>query len=166
MFTSNQIYEFLRNGEVSLRELPESDDTVRLLPLLLDPDRVDTLDLEDRPDSDPEPDPDPDPDLDPAEVLSVFEDRPDFVVRLELDVRPDFEEMPETSERSDLDDNSETEDTLVLEVIPDTVDRAVVDLFCSGSGCAWIVMTLEEHAFDFKQHQQFCIFPHLTLSLD
>lgn len=160
MFTSNQIYEFLRNGDVSLRELPESDDTVRLLLLLLDPDRVDTLDLEDRPDSDP--DPDPDPDLDPADliVFSVFEDRPDFAVRLEFDVRPDREEMPETSERSDLDDNSDTEDTLVLEVIPDTVDRAVVDLFCSGSGSAWIVMTLEE------EHQKFCIFPHLTLSLD
>lgn len=158
MFTSDYIYEFLRNGDISLRELPESEDTVRLLPLLLDPDRVDTLDLEDRPDSDP----DPDPDLDPADliVFSVFEDRPDFAVRLEFDVRPDREEMPETSERSDLDDNSDTEDTLVLEVIPDTVDRAVVDLFCSGSGCAWIVITLGE------EQKQFGIFTHLTLSLD
>lgn len=128
------------NCEVSLRELPDSEDTVRLLPLLLDSDRVDMLDLEDRPDSDP------DADLDPTDlvVFSVFDDRPDFAVRLELDVRSDLEEMPDTSERSDLDDNSEMEDTLVLEVIPDTVDRAVVDLFCSGSGCGWIVITLED----------------------
>lgn len=124
----------MRNGDVSLRELPESDGAVRLLLLLLDPDRVDTLDLEDRPDSDPV----PDPDLDPADLLvfPVLEDRPDFAVRLEFDVRPDREEIVETSERSDLDDNSDTEDTLVLEVIPDTVDRAVVDLFSSGSGSA------------------------------
>lgn len=94
------------------------------------------LDLEDR----------PDPDLDPTDlvVFSVFDDRPDFAVRLELDVSSDLEEMPDTSERSDLDDNSEMEDTLVLEVIPDNVDRAVVDLFCSGSGCGWIVITLED----------------------
>lgn len=150
----------MRNGVVSLRELPESDDTVRLLPLLLDPDRVDTLDPEDRPDSDPDPNPDPDLELADLILFPVFEDRPDFAVRLELDVRPDREEMPEMSERSDLDDNSDTEDTLVLEVIPDTVDRAVVDLFCSGSGCAWIVMTLEE------EHQQFCTVPYLTLSSD
>lgn len=150
----------MRNGDISLRELPESDDTVRLLPLLLDLDRVDTLDLEDRPDSDP--DPEPEPDLDPADFLlfCVFEDCPDFAVRLEFDVRPDREEMPETSECSDLDDNSDTEDTLVLEVIPDTVDRAVVDLFCSGSGTAWIVMTLEE------EPEQLCMVPHLTNSLD
>lgn len=150
------MYAFLRNGDVSLRELPESDDTVRLLLLLLDPDRVDTLDLEDRLDSDP------DPDLDPADlvVFSLSEDRPEFAVRLESDVRPEREEIAETSERSDLDDNSDTEDTLVLDVIPDTVDIAVVDLFCSGSGSAWIAMTLEE------EDRKFCIFPHLVLSLD
>lgn len=147
----------MRNGDVSLRELPESNDTVRLLLLLLDPDRVDTLDLEDRLDSDPE----PEPDLDSTDLVdfSFFEERPEFAVRLEFDVRPDWEEIAETSERSDLDDNSDTEDTLVLEVIPDTVDRAVVDLFFSGSGSAWIVMIL-------KEHLKFSIFPHLTLGID
>lgn len=127
------------NGVVSLLELPDNDDTVRLLPLdsdTLDLDKVDTLDTDERPDSDP------DPDLDPAEpadlvVRPVFDDRPD------LAVRPDLEEMPDTSERPDLEDNSEMEDTLVLEVISDTVDRAVVDLFCSGSGCCWMLITLE-----------------------
>lgn len=139
------------NGVVSLLELPDNDDTVRLLPLLLDSDKVDALDPEDRPDSDPDPDPDPDPDLDPADladlsdlaVRPVFDDCPDFAVRLELDVRSDLEEMSDTSERSDLDDNSEMEDTLVLEVISDTVDRAVVDLFCSGSDSGWILIILE-----------------------
>lgn len=51
------------NAVVSLPELPDNDDTVRLLPLLLDPDKVDTLDLDETPVSDP----DPDPDLDPAD---------------------------------------------------------------------------------------------------
>ncbi len=115
-------------GVVSLLELPDSDDTVRLLLLLLlrDPD---VLDLDERPDSDPDP-------TDPAdlEVRPVLTDLPDLDVCPDLDVRPDLEEMPDTSECSDLDDSSEMEDTLVLEVIPDTVDRAVVDLFCSVSG--------------------------------
>lgn len=132
------------NGVVSLLELPDNDDTVRLLLLLLDSDKVDALDPEDRPDSDPDPDPDLDPaDLSDLAVRPVFDDCPDFAVRLELDVRSDLEEMSDTSERSDLDDNSEMEDTLVLEVISDTVDRAVVDLFCSGSGIGWILIILE-----------------------
>lgn len=148
-----QMYEFFKNGVVSLLELPDNDDTVRLLllllllpPLLLVLDKDDTLDLEETPDSDP--DPDPDPDLDPADpadlvVRPLLDERPDLAVRPDLDVRSDLEEMPDRSERSDLDDSSDTEDTLVLEVIPDTVDRAVVDLFCSGSGTAWILITLE-----------------------
>ena len=130
-------------GVVSLLELPDNDDTVRLLPLVLD--KVDTLDLEERPDSDP--DPDPDPDLEPPAladlmVLPLFDDRPDLAVRPDLYVRSDLEETPERSERSDLDDSSEMEDTLVLEVISDTVDRAVVDLVCSGSGSGWTAITL------------------------
>lgn len=131
------------NGIVSLLELPDNDDTVRLLALLLDSDKVDTLDLDDRPDSDP--DPDADPDLDPADLVvrPVFDNRPDLAVRPDLDVRPDLEEMPDTSESSDLDDSSEIEDILVLDVISDTVDRAVVDLFCSGSGSCWTLTTLE-----------------------
>lgn len=116
-------------------ELPDRDDTVRLLLLLLDPDRVDVLDLEDRPDSDPDPELDPDP-----EDLEL---RPDFAVRLELDVRSDLEDSPDTCERSDRDDSSEMEDTLVLEVISDTADRAVVDLFFSGSSSGWMLMILD-----------------------
>lgn len=113
---------------VSLPELPDRDDTVRLLLLLLDPDRVDVLELEDSPDSDPDPDP-ADPEL-----------RPVFAVRLELDVRSDLEDRPDTL---DPDDSSEMEDTLVLEVIPDTVEGAVVDLFFSGSGSGWMWMILD-----------------------
>lgn len=133
-------------GIFSLLELPDSDDTVRLLPLLLDEDKVDRLDLDERPDSDP--DPELDPDLDPTDpadlvVRPVFDDRPDLAVRPDFDVRSDVEEMPDTSERSDLDDSSEMEDTLVLEVMPDTVDRAVVDLVCSGSGTGWTLIILE-----------------------
>lgn len=135
------------NGEVSLLELPDNDDTVRLLLLLLlrdpealDLDKVDMLDLD-------EPDSDPVPDLDPAdsadlEVRPVLANLPDLVERPDLDVRSDPEEMPDTSERPDLDDSSEIEDTLVLEVISDTVDRAVVDLFCSGSGIGWTLITI------------------------
>lgn len=132
-----------------LLELPDSDDTVRLLLLLLlDSDKVVALDLEDRPDSDPDLDPDPDfdPDLVDLTDLAVrpgLDDFLDFAVRRELEVRSDLEEMPDMSERSDLDDSSEMEDTLVLEVISDTAVRAVVDLFCSGSGCGWILITLE-----------------------
>lgn len=135
------------NGVVSLLELPDSEDAVRLLLLLFDPDRVDMLDLDEISDIDPDPDPDPDADLDPTDptdfaVRPVFDDRPDLAVRPDLDVRPDLEEMADTSERSDLDDSSETEDSLVLEVILDTVDRAVVDLFSSGSGraCTLIIV--------------------------
>lgn len=134
------------NGVFSLLELPDNDDTVRLLPLLLDPDKVDTLDLDERPDSDP--DPKLDPDLDPADpadlvVCPVLDDRPDLAVRPDLDVRSDVEEMPDMSERSDLDDSSEMDETLVLEVMPDTVDRAVVDLVCLGSGSGWTLIILE-----------------------
>lgn len=134
------------NGVVSLLELPDNEDTVRLLLLpplllLLDSDKVDILDLEERPVSDPDPDFDP---ADPADLVVrlVFDDCSDFAVRPDLDVRSDLEEMPDTSERSELDDNSETEDTLVLEVIPDTVDRAVVVLLSSGSGTGRMVITV------------------------
>lgn len=132
----------MRNGAVSLLELPDSDDTVLLLPLLLDSERVDRLDLEDRPDSDPNADLDPDLDPDSTDRAGrpLFEDRSDFAARLELDVLSDLEDA---SERSDRDDSSEMEDTLVLEVMSDTVDRAVVDLFCSGSGSGWMLITLE-----------------------
>lgn len=135
------------NGVVSPLELPDSDDTVRLLPPLLDSDRVDVLDLEDKPDSDPDPDP---ADLG---LRPVFDERPDFAVRLESDVRSDLEEMPDTSERSDLDDSSEMEDILVLEVISDTVERAVVDLFFSGSGCGWMLMILERETHIIVKHE-------------
>lgn len=144
------------NGVVSLLELPDSDDTVRLLLLLLfDSDKVETLDLDERPDSDPDPDPDLDP-ADPADlvVCPVFDDRPDLPVRPDLDVRSDLEERSDTSERSDLDDSSDTEDSLVLEVISDTVDRAVVDLFCSGSGSGRTI-TLERQTH-FCQTCQGC----------
>lgn len=134
------------NGVVSLLELPDNEDTVRLLLLpplllLLDSDKVDILDLEERPVSDPDPDFDP---ADPADLVVrlVFDDCSDFAVRPDLDVRSDLEEMSDTSERSELDDNSETEDTLVLEVIPDTVDRTVVVLLSSGSGTGRMVITV------------------------
>lgn len=137
----------MRNGAISFLELPfDSDDTVLLLPLLLESERVDRLDLTDRADSDP--DADLDPDLDPADRADrpLFEDRSDFAVCLELDVLSDLEDV---SERSDRDDSSEMEDTLVLEVMSDTVDRAVVDLFCSGSCSGWMLITLER-----KRHNE------------
>ena len=131
------------NGVVSLLRLPDNEDTVRLLLLLLDSENVDTLDFDERPDSDPEAD--PDPDLDPADLVlrPVFDDRPDWAVRPASEVRSDLEDTLDMSERSDLDDSSETEDTLVLEVISDTVDKAVVDLFCSGSDSGRMLITLE-----------------------
>lgn len=148
------------NGVVSLLQLPDNEDTVRLLlppllPLLLlllllfDPDKVDMLDLEDDPDSDP------DPDLDPADlvVCPVFEVRSDFAVRPDLDVRPDFDEMSDTSVLPDLDDSSEIEDTLVLELIFDTVDRAVEALVVSGSGAGWMAITLERERDIFVKHK-------------
>lgn len=122
-----QIYEFIRNGVLSVLELPDSDDTVLLL--LCDVDRVDMLDS--------------DPDVDLSEVRPVFEERPDLAERPDSDVLPDREEMSDTSEMSSLEDSSEMEDTLVLEVILDAVDRAVVDLFFSGSCSCWILIILE-----------------------
>ncbi|CAB1449184.1 unnamed protein product [Pleuronectes platessa] len=47
------IKEFLMNGVVSLLTLLDRDETVRLLLLLLDSDKVRMLDLNERPDSDP-----------------------------------------------------------------------------------------------------------------
>lgn len=132
------------NGVLSLLELPDRDDTVRTLLLLLPPllpldldtldfDEADTLDLDERLDLLSDPDLDP---VDPVERLlrPVLDDRPDLAVRPDLVASPVFEERSDTSERLDLDDSSEMEDSLVLEVTSDTVDRAVVDLFCSGSG--------------------------------
>lgn len=142
-----QCVTLIQINAFSLLEPPDSDETVRwLLPLLLDSDRVDMLDLDERPDSDPDPDPEPDTDPDRADLVfrPVFEDRPDLAVRPDLYVRPDPEDMPDTSERCDPDDSSETEDSLVLEVISDTEDRAVVDLFCSRSGTCWTLMTLNK----------------------
>lgn len=133
------------NGVVSLLELPDNDDTVRLLPLLLNSDKVDTLDLDEVPDSDPDPDPDIDA-ADPADLVvrPVFNGGPDWAARPGLDMRSELEEMPDTSERSDLDDSSEMEDTLILEVILETLDTSVVSLFCSGSGSGLITLiTLE-----------------------
>lgn len=123
-----QIYEFIMNGMLSVLELPDSDDTVLLL-LLWDVDRVDMLDS--------------DPDVDLSEVRPVFEERPDLAERPDSDVLSDLEEMSDTSETFNLEDSSEMEDTLVLEVILDAVDRAVVDLVFSGSGSCWILIILE-----------------------
>lgn len=96
------------------------------LPLLTS-DRLDRLDLEERPDCDP--------DLDPKSVFSSnLSDLSDWVERPDLVVRLDLEAMLDKSEPSDLDNSSEIEDSLVLDVISDTVDRDVVDLFCNGSG--------------------------------
>lgn len=122
-----QIYEFIMNGMLSVLELPDSDDTI-LLPLW-DVDRVDMLDS--------------DPDVDLSEVRPVFEERPDLAERPDSDVLSDLEEMSDTSEMFNLEDSSEMEDTLVLEVIFDAVDRAVVDLVFSGSGSCWILIILE-----------------------
>lgn len=117
------------NGVLSVLELPDSDDTVLLL--LCDVDSVDVLDS--------------DPVLDPADLLlrPVFEERPDLAELPDSDVLSDLEEMTDTSEMSSLEDSSEMEDSLVLEVILDAVDRAVVDLFFSGSGSCWIVIILQ-----------------------
>lgn len=117
------------NGVLSVLELPDSDDTVQLL--LCDVDSVDVLDS--------------DPVLDPADLLlrPVFEERPDLAKLPDSDVLSDLEEMTDTSEMSNLEDSSEMEDSLVLEVILDAVDRAVVDLFFSGSGSCWSVMILQ-----------------------
>lgn len=114
-------------GMLSVFELPDSDDAVLLL--LWDVDRVDMLDS--------------DPDVDLSEVRPVFEERPDLAERPDSDVLSDLEEMSDTSEMSNLEDSSEMEDTLVLEVILDAVDRAVVDLVFSGSGSFWILIILE-----------------------
>lgn len=124
-----QMYEFLMKGLLSLLELPDSDDTVLLL--LCDVDSVDVLVS--------------DPGLDPPDLLAppVFEERPDLAELPDSDVLSDLEEMSDTSEMSNLEDSSEMEDTLVLEVILDAVDRAVVDLFFSGSGSCLIVIILE-----------------------
>lgn len=113
--------------------MPDIEDIVwlplLLLLLLLDSDLVEALDLEDLPDSDP--------DLEPE----LPRDPPDLVLLPVLDVRPVLEEravLDENSEMSErLEESSEIEESLVLEVIPDSVDKAVVDLlrlvevFCS-----------------------------------
>lgn len=110
-----------------------------LLLLLLDSDLVEALDLEDLPDSDA--------DLE----AELPRDPPDLVLLPVLDVRPVLEEravLDEISEMSErLEESSEIEESLVLEVIPDSVDKAVVDLlrlvevFCSTSGCALTAIT-------------------------
>ena len=66
------------NGVVSLLALLDRDETVRLLLLLLDSDKVRMLDLNERPDSDPAPDPAPEP----ADLIlrPVFVDCPDLSV--------------------------------------------------------------------------------------
>lgn len=130
--------------------MPDIEDTVRLLLLLLllllDSDLVDTLDLEDLPDS--EPDLETELPRDPADLvlLPVLDVRPDLAERPILEERAVLEEISDTSER--LDDSSEIEESLVLEVRPDSVDNAVVDLlrlvevFCSTSDCALTAITI------------------------
>lgn len=117
-------------GAISLPKVSDIEVCALLLWLflpLLTSDRLDRLDLEERPDCDP--------DLDPKSVFSSnLSDLSDWVERPDLVVRLDLEAMLDKSEPSDLDNSSEIEDSLVLDVISDTVDRDVVDLFCNGSG--------------------------------
>lgn len=135
------------NGVLSVLELPDSDDTVLLL---CNVDSVDVLVS--------------DPGLDPTDLVvrPVFEERPDLAELPESDVLSDLEEMSDTSEMSKLEDSSEMEDTLVLEVILDAVDRAVVDLFFSGSGSCWIVIILEMERRTSKMIQQKSYFNGFT----
>lgn len=107
-----------------LLELPVSDGSVLLL--LCNVDSVDALDSG--------------PDLDPANLVvrPAFEERPDLAELPDSDVLSDLEEMSDTPEISEM------EDTLVLEPIFDAINRAVVDLFFSGSGSCWIVIVLEK----------------------
>lgn len=124
------------NGVLSVLGLPDSDDTVLLLFCVVD--SVDVLDS--------------DPGGEPAD-LGV---RPGFDLTglPDSDVLSDLEEMSDTSEMSKLEDSSEMEDTLVLEVILNAVDRAVVDLFFSGSGSCCIVIILEMERHTSKMIQQ------------
>lgn len=114
--------------------LPDSDDTVLLL--LCDVNSVDVLNS--------------DPGLDPGDLVVHPVERPDLAKLLDSDVLSDLEEMLDTSEMSKLEDSSEMEDTLVLEVILDSV----VDLFFSGSGSCWIVIILEMERRTSKMIQQ------------
>lgn len=128
------------NGVLSLLELPDSEDTVLLL--LRDVEAVDALDS--------------DPSLDPIDLVvrPLLEERPDFAELPDSEVISDLEEISDTSEMSSLEDSSEMEDTLVLEVILDAVDRALVELFFSGSGCCWIVIILGMERHTSKMIQQ------------
>lgn len=88
---------------------------------------------------------DSDPGLDPADLVvrPDFEERPDVPELPDSDILSDLEEMSDMSDMSNLEDSSEMEEILVLEVILDVVDRAVVDWFFSGSGSCWILIILE-----------------------
>lgn len=143
------MYEFFTKGADSLLEMPEMEDTVRLLLLLLllplDSDLVDVLDLEDLPDSVPDLETELPRDSADLVLLAVLDVLPDLVERPVLEERAVLEEISDMSER--LDETSEMEESLVLEVRSDTVDKAVVDLFmlvevfCSTSGCALMAIT-------------------------
>lgn len=127
------------NCLLSVLELPDSDDTVLLL--LCDVDSVDVLDS--------------DPGLDPANLVvrPNLEERPDLVELPDSDVLSDLEEMLDTFEMSKSEESLEMEDTLVLEVILAAVERAVVDLFFSGSGSCWVVIILEMEGHTSKMIQ-------------
>jgi len=134
------------NAVLPLLELPDSEDTVRRLPLLLDPVIVEAPDRDEPEDADL---------TDPADRAllrgldersgraaradldtSVRSDRdeiPDTSVRLDLDeipetsVRPDLDEIPETSVRPDLDEIPETSVLPDLDNIPETSERPDLD---------------------------------------
>lgn len=139
-------------GAISLPKVPDMEVCALLLWLflpLLTSDRLDRLDLEERPDCDPN------PDLDPKSVFSSnLSDLSDWVERPELVVRLDLEAMLDKSEPSDLDNSSEIEDSLVLDVISDTVDRDVVDLFCNGSGNP-LTITLRKEMHIIVKHDSY-----------
>lgn len=122
--------------------MADKEDAVRLLLLLCDSDKVNVLELDERPDS--EINLEEEFALVPAAlVLSTVPDvRFVLAMRPGLDVCTKREEISDTSER--LDESSEMEVCLVLEMRSNSVDRAVVD-FCSMSGCVLIVTTLRKN---------------------
>lgn len=121
--------------------------------MLRDPDAIDELYLDKRPDSEADPDPME------ALVRFVFDPRSDSAEPPDVDP----EEMADKLERSD--DSPDTEDALILEVIPDTEDSSVVDLvltsFSTSGNCRIITLHGKRDTIYFF----FCIALSLSLSL-
>ncbi|TNN61509.1 hypothetical protein EYF80_028254 [Liparis tanakae] len=110
------------NAVLPLLELPDSEDPVRRLPLLLDPVTVEAPDRDVPVDADL---------TDPADraLLPGLDERSGRAARADLDtsVRPDRDEIPDTSVRPDLDEIPETSVRPDLDEIPETSVRPDLD---------------------------------------